>query len=225
MVRGPESQYAHKIEMIQKEEGFSGGTVILKDQDDGTGNKYGPYAHLISPTEHGREWFYLGKYEEEIDIEERAIMDYKRLLLRREEIGHRFEWEIGDTLGKTQKEILYGDRNLDLEFPSREVYGMDFEKLQKAKQDGEGYQQAWIDTLFARWSFNYANELQKQLLKKLLRELEEEITELHLDDSETLDSPDLDLVFKKREEWGKIPSDYDRFKEAVENDETPQFKN
>lgn len=225
MVRGPEDQFAFKIEKIRSEDGFEGGSVIIKDQDDGTGSEYGPYAYLVSPPSHGREWFYLGKYSEEIDIEERAKMDYKRLLFRRQEIGGRWDWEIGDPLSKSNKEILAGERDVDLEFPERGVYGMQFDEVRKAKQNSEAYQQAWIDTLFHRGSFGYVNKLQKQLLKKLLEELEEEINELHLEDGQELYGPDLDLMFEKREEWDKIPSDYDRFQEAVELGEEPTFIN
>lgn len=56
----PEMKYGAKINRIRAENGFSGGSVITKMQDDGTGNKYGPYAWLVAPPSAGRKWYHLG---------------------------------------------------------------------------------------------------------------------------------------------------------------------
>ncbi|NLV09323.1 hypothetical protein GOC74_05180 [Halomicrobium mukohataei] len=211
MVRGPESQFAHKIEKIRAEEGFSGGSVIKKMQDDGTGEEYGEYAYLVSPPSHGREWFYLGKYSKEIDLDERAEMDFNRLIYRYKELD---KWWLARQLEDINSIDDY----------AQHVYAISLGPMRKAKNGDITYQQAWKDTLFSRGSFDAVQtQQQMKLTLKLLDHLEREIEEIHLDGGRL--EPALKLVVEKRKEWGKIPSSYDRFQEGIESGEEPKFIN
>lgn len=208
MVRGAEDQFAYQIEKLRAENNFEGGNVIKKyiESEDPTRDD-GLYAYLISPQSQGGTEYLLGKYKKEIDLDERADMDYKRLLFRFRELG---EWYILRQLEDSDIPITY-------------TYSVPLEPMKEAKSKDEGYHEAFKDMLFGRSSFECNHRQQQLLTIKLLYHLQLEINQLHLEDNET--TIDISLLVEKLDEWGKIPSNYDTYITAIESGDKPQFIN
>mgnify|MGYP006276578767 CR=1 FL=1 len=53
-------QYSEKIDNAREKHGYTGGSIITKMQNDGTGSEYGPYAWHVAPPSAERKWTYLG---------------------------------------------------------------------------------------------------------------------------------------------------------------------
>jgi hypothetical protein len=217
MVRSAAEQFACQIEKIRSEEGFSGGSVLKKTVKSSEGYKNGPYAYLVSPEEHGREWFYLGKYKPKIDLEERAEMDYNRLMFRLRELGR--EHRIRNI--KAKKERYNRAKHYF-------TYDTSFWiSVSEAKLGNESLPEQIRGLVFGRGAcpVNQNPDLQRGKLTKLLLEhLIEEANEIHLPEDETIGF-ELDEVLQKAEEWGRTPYSLEQYNECVRERKEPNFVN
>lgn len=217
MVRGAEAQFAYQIDILRKEEGFDGGSVITKDIETGDGDSYGKYAYLVSPPSHGREWYYLGKYKRVIDLQERINMDYNRLMYRLKELGREYRMNnIKEDLARYQ-------------YPKYKfVYDESFlNDIKGAKFGDDDLEDVIYDCVFSRGTcpvdLNPVSPSEK-LTKLLLEHLIEEVNDIHLPEGESIKF-DLDQVLRKKEEWGRTPYTYQQYAECKENDTEPDFVN